>query len=537
MEDVISIRTNTNRINALLASSLFYFGFLPATITPMIQVDDIEIFLLNLEVMRVVHRLGRSFRTLEVFTLLQHNPAIRFRIARFLCDLACVDMLSMLNTYYTNLYLVRNIGSDSERCGVVLLICVGKDKGDTGTQVRRKFAALPIEGITWMCFLNKFGLMGVLADDMLIYGLIHLSDAWLFIFQSQLSQQIHETNYGLSQPKATEQQTKEGEEALKKLHNRILPFILRRLKSEVLKELPEKVVFKKEDEHGDPQFSPLHTLILLRKLVDHPILVADNLAGIRDLKHWNVADSNYELSGKMVALKELLEECQIGRQSVSEDPSEVTDLEPLNKLSAHRALIFCQWKASLHGHQLLRLDGSIAADDRQGVVDHFNRDTSVDLLLLTTHIGGVGLTLTGADVVIFVDHDWNPVKDLQAIDRAHRLGQTKTVNVYRLITLGSVEEKVMRLQKFKTNTADVLVGGAENRSLTAMAGAELKDLLSLGEKDESSTSEDPPNKRIKNKNLDGTAFSDQKWSLESLWDNSQYEEQHSLESFMKCAND
>lgn len=58
-------------------------------------------------------------------------------------------------------------------------------------------------------------------------------------------------------------------------------------------------------------------------------------------------------------------------------------------------------------------------------------------------------------MVIFVDHDWNPVKDLQAIDRAHRLGQTQTVNVYRLITKGSIEEKVMRLQKFKTDTLNV----------------------------------------------------------------------------------
>lgn len=64
------------------------------------------------------------------------------------------------------------------------------------------------------------------------------------------------------------------------------------------------------------------------------------------------------------------------------------------------------------------------------------------------------MTLTGADVVIFLDHDWNPVKDLQAIDRAHRLGQTRTVNVYRLITQGSIEEKIMRYQKFKSDTAN-----------------------------------------------------------------------------------
>jgi TATA-binding protein-associated factor len=63
--------------------------------------------------------------------------------------------------------------------------------------------------------------------------------------------------------------------------------------------------------------------------------------------------------------------------------------------------------------------------------------------------------ILGADVVIFMDHDWNPVKDLQAVDRAHRLGQTKTVNVYRLITQNTIEEKIMRFQKFKLDTANV----------------------------------------------------------------------------------
>lgn len=65
------------------------------------------------------------------------------------------------------------------------------------------------------------------------------------------------------------------------------------------------------------------------------------------------------------------------------------------------------------------------------------------------------MNLTGADVVIFVEHDWNPVKDLQAMDRAHRIGQKRTVNVYRLITKSSIEEKIMRFQKFKSDTANV----------------------------------------------------------------------------------
>merc|ERR1719345_422830 len=92
-----------------------------------------------------------------------------------------------------------------------------------------------------------------------------------------------------------------------------------------------------------------------------------------------------------------------------------------------------------------RLDGRTAAGKRQGIVDKFNQDPTIDVLLLTTAVGGLGLTLTGADMVIFVEHDWNPMKDLQAMDRAHRIGQTKTVNVYRLIVKDTIEEKIMSL--------------------------------------------------------------------------------------------
>jgi TATA-binding protein-associated factor len=91
----------------------------------------------------------------------------------------------------------------------------------------------------------------------------------------------------------------------------------------------------------------------------------------------------------------------------------------------------------------MRLDGNTDATKRHAVVQTFNSDPSIDCLLLTTHVGGLGLTLTGADTVIFVEHDWNPMKDLQAMDRAHRLGQKKVVNVYRLITKGTLEEKIM----------------------------------------------------------------------------------------------
>jgi TATA-binding protein-associated factor len=122
----------------------------------------------------------------------------------------------------------------------------------------------------------------------------------------------------------------------------------------------------------------------------------------------------------------------------------------------HRVLIFAQVKEMLDVIQnelfkkhmptvsYMRLDGQITDPmKRHELIQTFNQDSSIDVLLLTTHVGGLGLNLTGADTVIFMEHDWNPMKDLQAMDRAHRIGQKRVVNVYRLITKGTLEEKIM----------------------------------------------------------------------------------------------
>ena len=110
----------------------------------------------------------------------------------------------------------------------------------------------------------------------------------------------------------------------------------------------------------------------------------------------------------------------------------------------------------------MTLLGSYSSKQRVEVVNTFNSDPTQRVLILTTAVGGLGLTLTGADVVIFVEHDWNPMKDLQAMDRAHRIGQTRTVNVYRLILQDTIEEKIMSLQKFKENLARSLIQSRGN---------------------------------------------------------------------------
>jgi TATA-binding protein-associated factor len=92
-------------------------------------------------------------------------------------------------------------------------------------------------------------------------------------------------------------------------------------------------------------------------------------------------------------------------------------------------------------------------------------------------VGGLGLTLTGADVVIFVEHDWNPMKDLQAMDRAHRIGQMRTVNVYRLIVKDTIEEKIMSLQRFKENLAKSLVQARNPDEQLIDTSMDLNDLL------------------------------------------------------------
>jgi len=151
-------------------------------------------------------------------------------------------------------------------------------------------------------------------------------------------------------------------------------------------------------------------------------------------------------------LRDLLVDCGIGAIETQQGgiPT-VTET-----VSQHRALIFCQMKEMLDmvqtdvlqgllpSVQYLRLDGSVEASKRQEIVNRFNTDPSYDCLLLTTSVGGLGLNLTGADTVIFMEHDWNPQKDMQAMDRAHRIGQKKVVNVYRIVTRGTLEEKILR---------------------------------------------------------------------------------------------
>jgi len=107
------------------------------------------------------------------------------------------------------------------------------------------------------------------------------------------------------------------------------------------------------------------------------------------------------------------------------------------------------------GIKFLRLDGS--TKNRQELVDQFNEDESIKVFLISLKAGGVGLNLTSASAVFLYDPWWNPMVEKQAMDRAHRIGQTKTVNVYKFITKNSIEEKILKLQERKGNLFENLV--------------------------------------------------------------------------------
>ncbi|WAQ95248.1 BTAF1-like protein [Mya arenaria] len=253
----------------------------------------------------------------------------------------------------------------------------------------------------------------------------------------------------------------------------------------------------------------------LRKVCNHPALVLNQnhpkytevMASLKS-QGSNIRDLNH--APKLTALKQLLSDCGIG---VDEVPA-----------SLGVKLPSCQMPSVTY----LRLDGSVPAGNRHDIVNRFNNDPSIDILLLTTHVGGLGLNLTGADTVVFVEHDWNPMKDLQAMDRAHRIGQKKVVNVYRLITRGTLEEKIMGLQKFKITIANTIIS-QDNASLSTMGTDQLLDLFTLEEKRKGESASSSEQKHSDKQDtvkaiLDG---------LGDLWDEQQYESEYDINTFMK----
>ncbi|KAL2151428.1 hypothetical protein VTH82DRAFT_6526 [Thermothelomyces myriococcoides] len=144
----------------------------------------------------------------------------------------------------------------------------------------------------------------------------------------------------------------------------------------------------------------------------------------------------------------------------------------LRRLQAegHRALIFTQMTKvldileqflNIHGHKYLRLDGATKVEQRQMLTDRFNHDPRILCFILSTRSGGLGINLTGADTVIFYDQDWNPAMDKQCQDRCHRIGQTRDVHIYRLVSEHTIEANILRKASQKQMLDDVVIQEGE----------------------------------------------------------------------------
>ncbi|KAL0084424.1 P-loop containing nucleoside triphosphate hydrolase protein [Phycomyces blakesleeanus] len=303
------------------------------------------------------------------------------------------------------------------------------------------------------------------------------------------------------------------------------PFVLRRKKEDVLKDLPKKTrvvekckmterqkeVSKKkikseESKHlllseikhesddeapaageNDENFSNISNMIIhLRKAADHPLLFRyiynDKKirkmakAIMREERYWDAdEDYIYEDMSYMNDF-ELSKLCEAHRTISSfklkdeewMDSGKVEKLKvllPEMKAKKQKVLIFSQFTRMLDILELvmntleiryLRMDGSTKVTERQTTIDSFNENPEFDVFLLSTKAGGFGINLTGANVVILYDHDFNPQTDRQAEDRAHRVGQTKDVTVYKLMSENTIEEYILEMAELKLRLDDTI---------------------------------------------------------------------------------
>uniref|UniRef100_A0A8C0AQB2 DNA excision repair protein ERCC-6 n=1 Tax=Buteo japonicus TaxID=224669 RepID=A0A8C0AQB2_9AVES len=247
------------------------------------------------------------------------------------------------------------------------------------------------------------------------------------------------------------------------LRDTINPYLLRRMKADVkmslsLPDKNEQVLFcRLTDEqrqvyqnfisskevyqilNGDMQI--FSGLVALRKICNHPDLFSGGPRILKGVPDAEVAEADqfgyWKRSGKMIVVESLLK---------------------IWHKQGHRVLFFTQSRQMLQilevfvrerNYSYLRMDGTTTIASRQPLIARYNEDKSIFIFLLTTRVGGIGVNLTGANRVIIYDPDWNPSTDTQARERAWRIGQKKQVTVYRLLTAGTIEEKIYHRQIFK----------------------------------------------------------------------------------------
>lgn len=261
----------------------------------------------------------------------------------------------------------------------------------------------------------------------------------------------------------------------KEVSRYIKPFVMRRKKEEVLPELPDLIEMNYTNELADSQKAIY--LAQLRQMQDR-------------IRYSSDADINRQKIEILSGITRLRQICDTPSLFMEYD-GESGKLDSLRTLllqikeNGHRALIFSQFRGMLDiaGQELeklglttYKLTGSTPANERQEMTRAFNSG-SKDAFLISLKAGGVGLNLTGADTVVLIDLWWNPAVEMQAISRAHRIGQKENVEVYRLITRGTIEEKILELQENKRHLVTTVLDGDETRA--SMSIEDIKDILGL----------------------------------------------------------
>lgn len=282
---------------------------------------------------------------------------------------------------------------------------------------------------------------------------------------------------------------------IRRLHKVLRPFLLRRLKKDVEKDLPDKkeTVIKcpssalqrklymqlqnhnklmvADGKGGKTGMRGLSNMLMqLRKVCNHPFVFEPVEDAVNPSR--NINDTIWRTAGKFELLDRIL---------------------PKLKATGHRVLMFFQMTAimnimedflRLRNISFLRLDGSTKSDERADLLKDFNAENSPYFcFLLSTRAGGLGLNLQTADTVIIYDSDWNPHQDLQAQDRAHRIGQKNEVRILRLISTGTVEEKILERANFKLDMDGKVIqaGKFDNKSTNEERDSMLRLMLETAE--------------------------------------------------------
>jgi len=282
---------------------------------------------------------------------------------------------------------------------------------------------------------------------------------------------------------------------IRRLHKVLRPFLLRRLKKDVEKDLPDK-----QERVIKCRFSALQAKLYKQLVTHNKIAVTDGKGGKTGIRG---------LSNMLMQLRKLCNhpfvfeqvEDQMNPSRMSNDllwrtagKFELLDrVLPKFKATGHRVLMFFQMTQimnimedflRLRGMEYLRLDGSTKSDDRSELLRLFNAPNSPYFcFLLSTRAGGLGLNLQTADTVIIYDSDWNPHQDLQAQDRAHRIGQKNEVRILRLISSSSVEEKILERAQYKLDMDGKVIqaGRFDNKSTNEERDTMLRTLLDSAE--------------------------------------------------------